>query len=326
MRRRQFIAGLGTVAAWPVVARAQQPTVPVIGYLSGANESSQAKVTAAFRRGLGEQGFAEGRNVEILYRFADFQYHRLPEMIAELRHRRVAVLFTSGGPAAHVAAKSATATIPIVFATGSDPVQLGLVASLNRPGGNVTGVTFLSVALFAKRLEMLREIVPSITSVGHLLNSASPTAEADLRAAENAAVALGLHLVTATAESPGEIDAAFETLVTQHVGAFLESADPLFSQASVQLAALALRHGLPAVFHRREFVEAGGLMSYGASFSDAWRLAGIYAGRVLKGEAPAELPVQQSTRLETVLNLKTAKTLGIDVPTATLLRADEVIE
>jgi putative ABC transport system substrate-binding protein len=325
MRRREFIAGLGAVA-WPLVALGQQPAVPVIGYLSGGSERSVRELTIAFRRGLGEQGFAEGRNVETFYRFADSQLDRLPGLAAEVVRRRVAVIVTTGGPATHVAAKSATTTIPIVFATGSDPVQLGLVASLNRPGGNLTGVTFLSVALFAKRLEMLHEIVPSVTSVGHLINAASPTAQADMREAEDAAVALGVQLVTAKVKSLNEIDAAFATLVAQHVGAFMESADPLFSEAREQLAALAARHALPAVFHRREFVEAGGLMSYGASFSDAWRLAGTYAGRILKGEAPAELPVQQSTRIETILNLKTARALGIQVPTATLLRADEVIE
>ena len=327
MKRRDFIVGLGSAAvARPLAARGQQPAKAVIGYLSGGNERSQSDLTAAFWRGMGEQGFAEGRNVEVLYRFADSSYDRLPELVADLVRRRVAVLVTSGGPAAHVAAKSATATIPIVFATGSDPVRLGLVASLNRPGGNVTGVTFLSVALFAKRLEMLREVVPSVTTVGHLINPASPTAQADMREAADAALALRLHLVTANAKSPGEIEAAFATLVAQRIGAFLESADPLFSQVHEQLATLAARHRLPAVFHRRDFVEAGGLMSYGASFSDAWRLVGIYAGRILKGEVPAELPVQQSTRIETVLNLKAAKVLGIQVPTSTLLRADEVIE
>ena len=327
MKRREFIGGLAGVSApWPLRAWAQHPTKPVIGYLSGGNERSQSDLTSAFRRGLGEQGFTEGQNVEITYRFADSRYDRLPELTAELVRRRVDVIVTSGGPAAHVAAKSATATIPIIFATGSDPVRLGLVNSLNRPGGNATGVTFLSVALFGKRLEILREIVPSVTTVGHLINSASPTAQADMREAENAALALGLNLVTVGAKSSTEIDAAFATLVARHIGAFLESADPLFSQANEQLAALAFRHGLPAVFHRREFVVAGGLMSYGASFADAWRLAGIYAGHILKGEAAADLPVQQSTRIETVLNLKTAKALGFVLPTATLLRADEVIE
>jgi putative ABC transport system substrate-binding protein len=326
MRRREFIAVLGgTAIARPLAVRAQQP-VPVIGYLSGSSERSVLELTAAFRRGLGEQGFAEGRNVEFLYRFAAHQYDRLPGLAADLARRRVDLIVSTGGPAAHLAAKSATATIPIIFATGSDPVQLGLVASLNRPGGNVTGVTFLSVALLAKRLEMLHEVVPSVTLVGHLINPASPTARADEREAENAALALGLHLVTANARNLTEVDAAFATLVAQHIGAFLESADPLFEEAHEQLVAIAARHALPAVFHRRDFVVAGGLMSYGANFPDAWRLAGTYAGRVLKGEAPAELPVQQSTRIETVLNLKTAKTLGIEVPTASLLRADEVIE
>jgi len=330
MRRREFMAGLGSAAAvlpaCQLAALAQRP-LPVIGYLSGTSEASLAELTAAFRKGLGEQGYIEGRNVQFVYRFADNRYERLPAFAADLVRLRVAVIATTGGPAAHLAAKAATATIPIVFATGSDPVEIGLVPRLNRPGGNVTGVTFLSVGLFAKRLEMLHELVPSVTQVGHLLNPASPTAQADMREAESAARALGLNLMTVRASSPGEIEPAFTTLVGEHVGGFLESADAFFSEQRDQIAALTVRYRLPAVFHRRDFVDvSGGLMSYGASFSDAWRLAGSYAGRILKGEKPADLPVQRSVRIEAVLNLKTAKALGIAVPTATLLRADEVIE
>jgi putative ABC transport system substrate-binding protein len=299
----------------------------VIGYLSGTSEGAIADATEAFRQGLGEQDFIEGRNVQFLYRFADSRYERLPALAADLTHRRVAVIATTGGPAAHLTAKAATTEVPIVFVTGSDPVEIGLVPRLNRPGGNVTGVTFLSVDLFAKRLEMLREIVPSVTLVGHLVNSAGPTTDADTRRAESAARALRLNLVTVKASSPDEIEQAFATLVGEHVGGFLESADAFFSAQRNQIAALTIRYKLPAVFHRLQFVEeAGGLMSYGASFSDAWRLAGNYTGRILKGEKPADLPVQQSAKVELIINLKTAKTLGLTLPQTLLARADRVIE
>jgi len=326
MRRREFIAGLCGAATWPLTAEAQQPAMVVIGCLSGGTESGQARFTTAFREGLAEQGYVDGRNLEILYRWAEMRNDRLPALAADLVGRRVAAIVTTGGPAAHLAAKSATATIPIVFATGSNPVELGLVASLNRPGGNITGVTFLSVALVAKRLELLHEIVPTAKSIAHLLNPTSPDLGAQMRGAEAAALALGVHLVTLNASTPSEIQAAFGTLAGQPISAFMEGADPLFTEQRDRLVALTARHALPAVHHAREIVDAGGLMSYGARFSDAWRLAGTYVGRVLKGERPSELAVQQSTRIETVLNLETAKTLGLEVPTSILLRADEVIE
>jgi putative tryptophan/tyrosine transport system substrate-binding protein len=312
MRRREFIAGLGA-AAWPLAARAQQTAVPVIGFLSG--ESAGAAAADAVRKGLGEQGYVEGRNVEILYRWAEGRYDRLPALAGDLVRRRVAVIIATGsGTTSALAAKSATATIPIAFAIGTDPVELGLVASLNRPGGNLTGATSLAAGLVVKRLELLHEIVPAATSIGFLVDPTGGGVKVEMRDAEMAARTLGLRLVTQSASAPGEIEAAFANLVAQRIDALLTHAAALFAGQGAQLAALTARHAVPAIYRIRQIVEAGGLMSYGASFSDAWRVAGTYAGRILKGEKPADLPVQRSTRIEMVLNLKTANA-DISCPT-----------
>jgi putative tryptophan/tyrosine transport system substrate-binding protein len=325
MNRREVIAGLGSAAAWPVVSRAQQPA-PVVGFLSGATESTAPHLTAAFRRGLAEQGYVEEQNVKILYRWAEYQYDRLPALAADLLRRQVAVLVTTGGITSALAAKSATATIPIVFQLGADPVQFGLVASLGRPGGNVTGVSFLTTALVAKRLELLHEIAPDATSIGFLVNPTSPQLKAQMNEAEFAARVLGVQLMSRETSTPSEVEAAFATLAGQHIGAILVDSDPFFFDRGPQLAALAALHAIPAIYHARETVGAGGLMSYGANISDAYRLAGTYAGRILNGDKPADLPVQQSVKVEFVLNLKTAKALALAVPQSILLRADEVIE
>jgi putative ABC transport system substrate-binding protein len=325
MRRRQFIAGLGSVTAWPLAARAQPRNVPVIGYLDAGSESARAPFTAAFHRGLGERGYFEGRNVEILYRWAGSRYDQLPALAADLVSRQVAVIHAQSTPAA-LAAKSATATIPVVFSLGSDPVSLGLVASLNRPGGNVTGVTFLAQDLTAKRLALLYEIVPTVTSIGLLANPSGPQTEAEVHEAQSAARTLGVKLTILNATTPTEIDAAFAILIGQRIAALLVGVDTLFVEQRDQLARLVARYPVPAIYPFRDFVDAGGLISYGPSWLDAWRVAGTYVGRILNGEKPGDLPVQQSTRIETVLNLKTAKSLGIEIPTPTLLRADEVIE
>jgi putative tryptophan/tyrosine transport system substrate-binding protein len=324
MQRREFIAGLGSAAAGPLAARAQRRPVPVIGYLSSLTEGDRLR--AAFRQGLSQQGYVEGQNVEIVYRWAETRNDRLPALAAELVSRQVYAIFANGVPAAALAAKSATSTVPIIFATGADPVKVGLVASLNRPGGNATGVSFPIRMLVAKRLELLHEIVPAATTVGFLDNPTLDDVETRIREVETAARVVGVHLAVANARTPGEIEKAFAMLVEQRMGALLESGDPLFTINRVQVVALAARHGVPAIYADRDPVESGGLMSYGPSLLDAWRLAGTYVGRILKGEKPADLPVQQSTRFEFVLNLKTAKALGLNVPTATLLRADEVIE
>jgi putative tryptophan/tyrosine transport system substrate-binding protein len=328
MQRREFIAAVGGAAAWPIAARGQQRAVPVVGYLSALSHGPYMEpFTKALSRGLGEQGYIDGQNVEILYRWAGLQYDRLPMMAADLVRRRVAAIFADGTSEPARAARAATATIPIVFATGADPVALGLVTSLNHPGGNVTGVAFLATALVGKRLELLHEVVPAARLVGYLTNRTDREFETRSKEAQIAANILGVQLANVNASSPKEIEEAFANLVEQHVGALLIEGDVLFSEQSEQLAALAARHALPAIYISRGFVDAGGLMSYGPSLSDAFRLAGTYIGRILKGEKPTDLPVQQSTRIEMVLNLKTAKTLGIDpVPTATLLRATEVIE
>jgi putative ABC transport system substrate-binding protein len=324
MRRRQFIAGLGSAAAWPAVGRAQQPALPVIGYLRGGNEDGIPRLAAAFGRGLSEQGYVEGRNVEILDRWSGTRNDRLPALAADLARRQVAVIFATGGT--ELAAKAATATIPIVFSGGSDPVQLGLVKSLARPNGNVTGVTFLSEQLTAKRLEALHQIVPAAMSIGYLVNPTNPAADIGTKEAETASRRLGLHLAILNAASPSEIEAVFGTLIGRRIGAVLVANDPLFFVQLDLLAGLAARHKVPTIHYLREFVDTGGLMSYGPSVSDAHRIAGTYVGRILKGEKPADLPVQQSTRIEMVVNLKTAKTLGLTIPETLLATADEVIQ
>ena len=327
MKRRDFIAGLAGVATLPLAVRAQQAGLPVIGYLSAARENAIKALTAAFRQGLGEQGYVEGRNIEILYRWAETRYDRLPELAADLVSRRVDVVVTTAGTSSALAAKFATAAIPIVFQIGEDPVEAGLVANLNRPGGNVTGATFNSGPLTEKRLEQLHELVPATTQIGYLVNPTNILAKAQISALETAARVLGVQLVIQSASSPSEIEAALMILVGQGIGALLVDNDALFFNQRDQLASLVARHAIPAIYHSRENVEAGGLMSYGASFADAYRLAGTYAGRVLKGEKPGDLPVQQvTTKVELVLNMKTARALGLTFPVTLLGRADEVIE
>ena len=298
----------------------------MIGFLIGATDLANP-VIRAFGQGLAEQGFVEGRQVEFLYRYADFHYDRLPVLAADLVHRQVAVIVAAApGAASGLAAKAATATIPIVFASGIDPVELGLVASFNRPDANITGATFLTTDLTAKRLELLHEIVPSAMPIGFLVNPTAPQTKSQRNEAEHAARILKVPLVTLNASSANEIDAAFATMSEHGIKALLTGADALFSIQGPQLAALAVRYEVAAVYPYREVATAGGLMSYGASIPSTFHLVGSYAGRILKGEKPADLPVQQSTLIEIVLNLKTAKAFGIEVPTATLLRATEVIE
>jgi putative ABC transport system substrate-binding protein len=312
--------------AWPAAARAQQAPIPVIGLLGGPSAAQYTQYVAAVRRGLQEAGYVEGQNVTIISRWADGHYDRLAALAADLASRHVAVILPIGGAPAIVAAKAATTTIPIVFNMGADPVDIGVVTSLSRPNGNVTGVAFLGVELEAKRLELLREIVPNSALIGILINQSN--VQATLQAREVAAAARALHqqVVILNASTEAELETVFATLVRQRVSALLIGADAFFTSQPVLLAALTARHRIPAIYGFRSHVEAGGLISYGASLVDAYRQQGVYAGRVLRGEKPSNLPVQQSVRFEMILNLKTARALGLDVPASILLRADEVIE
>jgi putative ABC transport system substrate-binding protein len=326
MKRREFITLLGgAAAAWPLAAHAQA-AMPVIGYLSARSPDDTAHLVAAFRRGLGEHGFVEGQNVTIEYRWALGQYDRLPAIATELVRRPVTVLTATGGEPAALAAKAATSTIPIVFTVGGDPVKQGLVASYNRPGGNATGVSLLTSPLEPKRLGLLRELVPQATTIGFLLNPNLPQSGSQLSDVQEAARAINLQIHILRAGTDREIDSAFETVAQQRIPALAVAADPFFDTRREKLVALAARHAVPTMYHFREFAVAGGLVSYGIDPSDAYRLVGVYTGRVLKGVKPAELPVLQSTKFEFVINLKTAKALGIKFSDNLLSLADEVIE
>jgi len=326
MRRREFIKLIGGgVAAAPLVARAQKSSLPVVGCLSAGTSSGDARLVAAFVKGLGEAGYQEDKTVHIEYRWGDNQYDRLPSMAADLVRRQVAAIAALSTPAAR-AAKAATATIPVVFTTIADPVQVGFVASLNRPGGNMTGVTLLSVEVGPKLLELLQGAVPSATSIALLINPTNPNAETQLKNMQEASRRLGVGLHVLNASNVGDLNAAFAKMRELQIGALIIGQDVFFNAESAQLAALTLSHAMPAIFSLREFADAGGLISYGASRADAWHQAGIYVGRVLKGERPAELPVVQSTKFEFVINLKTAKLLNLAVPQGLLNAADEVIE
>jgi putative ABC transport system substrate-binding protein len=326
LKRRKFITLLGAAAAWPPGARAQQTAMPVIGFLNGTSLQGYGRFLLAFRKGLSETGYTEGRNVSIEYRWAEGNYDLLTAMAADLVRRRVNVIAATTTPA-NVIAKAATTTIPIVFTTSSDPVKLGLVASLSRPGGNVTGAVTLNVEVGPKRLELFHSMTPTVGVIGTLINpDRSGAADDQLRALQDAAHALGQEIRVFRAETESDIDVAFTQLAEQRAKALFVTTDSFFFSQRDRLIRLADRHAIPTIFDRREFVEAGGLMSYGGSVTDIYRLAGIYTGRILKGEKPADLPVQQSTKLELMINLKTAKTLGIAVPPTLLAIADEVIE
>jgi putative ABC transport system substrate-binding protein len=327
MRRRNFLGVVGgAVVALPRVARAQQPAIPVIGYLTSRSAGETAALVAAFRKGLAEAGYVEGQNVAVEYRWAEGQYDRLPALAADLVQRGVAVLVTTGGEPAALAAKAATSTIPIVFAVGGDPVKTGLVESFNRPGGNATGVYVLTTAPEAKRLGLLHEMVPGTRVVGILIDPNYQQAETQAQELRDAAGTIGQGLHIANAGSDAELESALETLVRERADALLVSAAPFFDTRRGRIIAFAAEHRMPAIYQFREYVAGGGLMSYGVSLPEGYRQVGLYAGQILKGAKPADLPIVQSIKFEFVINLKTAKTLGIEVPAMLLARADEVIE
>jgi putative tryptophan/tyrosine transport system substrate-binding protein len=327
MKRREFIGLLGgAAAAWPLAARAQQPPMPVVGYLGAQSPATFASRLKAFRQGLGETGYVEGRNVAIEFRWAEGQHSRLPALAAELADRQVAVMVAPGGAPAGLAAKSASTTIPIVFEMGADPIALGLVTSLSRPGGNLTGVSSLNVEVTPKRLEILHELVPRSALVAALVNPTSPTAESQKKNLHAAAGVLSLQIHVLHASTERELDPVFETLSQLRPGGLVIASDTFFATHSERLAALTLGHAMPAIQQSRDFCIAGGLVSYGGNFMESHRQAGIYTGRILKGDRPADLPVQQVTKVELFINLKTAKTLGITVPLPLLGQADVLIE
>jgi len=326
IRRREFVVTVGGAAAWPFMARAQRPGIPVIGILASVSPTPYAPYIAAIKEGLRQTGYVESGNVEIEYRWAEGEYGRLPQQAAELVKRGVAVIILVGGGPAVAAAKAATATIPIVFVMGDDPVKSGAAGALNHPGGNVTGVSLLTVALEAKRLQLLHELVPNVAVVAVIVNPNNPQAHAELAELQAAASTLGLQLEVFKASSPSEIDSAFVNLVQRRAGALHMAADAFFNTRKEQFVVLTARHALPTIFHLRQFTVAGGLMSYGPDLADAYRQGGTYAGRILKGEKPAEMPVQQAVKIELVINLQTARSLGLTIPLPLLGRADEVIE
>jgi putative ABC transport system substrate-binding protein len=327
MRRREFIGLLcGAASGWPLVARAQHPAMPVIGFLSSRSAGESAHLLAAFRRGLAENGFVEGQNVTIEYRWAQGEYDRLTAQAAELVHLPVAVLAATGGEPAALAAKASTATIPVVATFAADPVKQGLVGSLSRPGKNVTGISNLATTLEAKRLGLLHNLVPQAETIGVLLNPASSTAASQLRDLQEAARAIGLQLYVLRASTDGEIDAAFESVQTNHIPALSMAGDPFFNSRRAKLVALAARHAVPSMYSFRDYAVVGGLMSYGIDLPDVYRQIGVYVGQILKGAKPANMPVEQPTKFEFVINLKTAKALGLTIPAGLIPFADEVIE
>ena len=326
MQRREFITLIGSaVAAWPLAARAQQPVTPLIGFMNGGSPDAFTRLSAAFRQGLGETGYIEHKNIAIEYRWADGKYDQLPAMAADLLRRRVIVIAATSTPAA-LAAKAATTTIPVVFETAGDPVTLGLVASLNRPGGNVTGITQLSSELVAKRLGLLHDLLPAVTIISSLVNPTDPRAESQTRDLRKAASALGLQIHVLNTSTDGELDKAFADLIQLRAGAVIVGTGEFFNRRSKQIVALAAQQGMPAMYQYRHFADVGGLISYGPSLTDAYRQAGVYTGRILKGEKPADLPVLRATKFELVINLKTAKALGLTIPSGVFSIADDVIE
>jgi putative ABC transport system substrate-binding protein len=325
MRRRAFVTLLGAASAWSVAARAQQ-AMPIVGFLNPASPETVAYVVTAFRKGLSEAGFVEGRNVAIEFRWAHHDSDRLPELAADLVRRRVNVIATPQGGVATVAAKAATSTIPIVFEMANDPVQLGLVASFNRPGGNITGIISMSAELGAKKIELLHELLPKARRIGALVNAKNPAAKSVVRDLQAAGAAIGRGIEIAYASTPSEIEFAVASLASMRTDAFLVSTDTLFITRRVQLATLSIHHKLPAIYSDRRYTEAGGLISYGTDLAELYRQTGVYVGRVLNGEKPGDLPVMQPTKFELLINLQTARLFGIEVPATLLARADEVIE
>jgi putative tryptophan/tyrosine transport system substrate-binding protein len=327
MRRRDFIkAVVGSAATWPLAAHAQQATMPVVGWLSARSPSEAASVLQAFRQGLGQVGYFEGKNVTIEYRWAEGRYDRLPALAAELVNRQVTVIAATGGEPSPLAAKAATTTIPIVCTLGGDPVATGLVASLSRPGGNITGTTIMAVEMGSKRLDLARQLVPSTTDVAMLINPTFPTASAEAREVQDAARSLGIHINLLNASTESEIDAGFATIVEQRNGALIIGTDPFLLGQRDQLVRLAARHTVLTIYFLREFVEAGGLLSYGPNIANGYRQAGVYTGLILNGANPAVLPIVRPTQFLLYLNIKTAKTLRLQIPPLLLALADEVIE